>query len=43
VLLRLLAAALTPLVQQTHAWVASGVLHDPAAEFFIMKGEGFPT
>ena len=42
-LLRLLAAALTPLVRQTHAWIASGVLHDPASEFFIIKGENFPT
>ena len=38
-LLRLLAAALTPLVRQTHTWIASGVLHDPASEFFITKGE----
>ena len=38
VLLRLLAAALTPLVRQTHAWIASGLLHDPASEFFIMQG-----
>jgi len=39
VLLRLLAAALMPLMRQTYAWVASGVLHDPASEFFITKGE----
>ena len=38
-LLRLLTAALTPLVQQTHAWIASGTLHDPAAEFLIVHGE----
>lgn len=38
VLLRLLAAAMTPLVLQTHAWIASGVLQDPESEFFVMQG-----
>ena len=38
-LLRLLAAALTPLMRQTHAWISSGVLQEPATEFFIARGE----
>ena len=38
-LLRLLVAALTPLTRQTDAWIESGLLHDPTAEFFIVRGK----
>ena len=38
-LLRLLCCASKPFMHQLHAWLYSGLIDDPAEDFFIAEGE----
>ena len=42
-LLRLLCCASKPFMHQLHAWLYSGLIDDPADDFFIAEGEPTPS